>query len=89
MVGLAGEEDNTILVGSKKVTIDFEEEATVVVCLENAVNPISLDDHKEFFLVSADFEKQLGKFGTLETVKILRRADGYSKAGSVSCSATL
>ena len=84
VAALSGDSDNSILVGTKKVTIDFEEEATVVIILENAVNPISLDDAKEYFLVSADFEKQLGKFGALENVKILRRADGYSKAGSVS-----
>lgn len=83
-ISLIGGNNNVVLVGTRQVNIDPEEDSSTVIMISNAMDPNELQNSSTFFEISSDFERQLSRFGEVSSIKILRKSEGYSTAGNVS-----
>ena len=84
-ISMMNSTNNVLIVGTRKVTIDPNEDSSCVVLVTGAVDASELEVSSTFFEISADFERQLSKFGEVKSMKILRRSEGYSScAGNVN-----
>jgi len=64
------------LVGKKRINIDPAEEHTKVVLLKGCLNKALLDQDGYYGEILEDMEKQLGKFGLMQKLRVVRPGDG-------------
>lgn len=78
-----------IIVGSKAVEIDAKEKCTLKLTLvTNVIEMMGFLDPKEletsaYFELTAEIERQMMKFGQINSFKILRKSEGYQNPGKV------
>ena len=70
-----------LLVGKKRINIDPAEEHTKVVCLKGCLNKALLDQDGYYGEILEDMEKQLGKFGMMRRLRVVRPGDGVGADG--------
>lgn len=82
-INTTSEGNNFVLVGTQRVIIDPTEKPSTVIVISNAYDPLEIENSDKYYEISSEFERQLGKFGGVNSLKFLRRSEGYTTAGNV------
>ena len=77
-----------VIVGNRAVEIDIREKCRLGLLVSNVVELCGFLDHKEletnaYFELTSEIERQMMKFGQINSLKILRKSEGYQNPGKV------